>query len=261
MYRHEFAPARRKLFYNYVATRIRDSVAARKMRIKDVVNGTLQGDSTLVTQFGTCSEVRLCGTAISKYYNDEKTYGNFVLDDGSDSLVVKFWRSNMSQLDEISIGKLYDVIGTVDEFNDDKNVQPTCIYEKDLHAFLKFHLEVAKEIESLRSQGLWNDVVPIENRYDAQVFSEKSPSAPKYEADYGTSDDVGIETVDFEEESILFDDDDISKNVLECLADEGMSKEQIIEKTGHDEIDVMLALKELLENGEIYEVDNAFKRI
>jgi len=53
----------------------------------------------------------------------------------------------------------------------------------------------------------------------------------------------------------------IARVVLESLSDKGISKEDIIQKTGLDEIDVMLSIKELLEGGEVFEVDGLYKRL
>jgi hypothetical protein len=66
---------------------------------------------------------------------------------------------------------------------------------------------------------------------------------------------------DIEEDSLIFDDDEITRAVLDAIGEAGDTKDDIISKTSLDEIDVMLSLKELLERGDIFEVDGAYKRL
>ena len=49
--------------------------------------------------------------------------------------------------------------------------------------------------------------------------------------------------------------------MLESIDDAGITKDGIISKTGLDDIDVMLSIKELLETGDIFEVDGTYKRL
>ncbi len=239
-------------------------MAARKVRIKDVVFGMIGQQGRLLnisTNFGNFEEVRLCGTAISKFINDEATYGNFVLDDGSETIMAKFWRGDITRLDEIKKGDILDIIGTVGEYNGEIYVQPVNIFKTDINTFLKFHLEVALSIKQLREKGEWKDVIA------PQLDSPDMPTTQTYEDDYNipkSSPDHDLtESVEgsFEEDNIVFDDDEITRVVLESLSDKGISKEDIIQKTGLDEIDVMLSIKELLEGGEAFEVDGLYKRL
>jgi len=229
-------------------------LAATKLRIKDVVNGSLDGvegsRSKLLTHFGHHDEVRVCGTVMSRFISDDEKYGNLLLDDGSESIQAKLWRADVSKISSFEQGNFIDMVAQVREYNDEKYLYPIHMFLSDVHAWIKFQLQVALSIKSLDDSGKWEHT--------------KTPdlSYPEEKADNGTSKDIenGIDD-SFEEDDIVFDDDEINKAVIGALEDAVLSKEEIINKTSLDEIDVMLSLKELLESGDIFEVEGKYKKL
>jgi len=231
-------------------------VAARKLRIKDVIIGRLESDggsrNTLTTNFGESHEVRVCGTVVNKFISDDENYGNLVLDDGSESIQLKFWRADVDQVRQYEVGDFSDVIATVREYNEERYLQPVQLFKGDVHRWIRFHLDVALRIKQLSSSSNWETESfesPQEDGFDKEIYSDSGPS---YEQ---SVDDT------FEEDSIIFDDDDINRAVLEAMENEPLSKDEIIGKTSLDEIDVMLSIKELLESGSIFEVDGKYKKL
>jgi len=242
-------------------------VAARKLRVKDVVYGSIlpreRGTPRLRTNFGEHEEVRLCGTVLNTFINDEGTYGNLVIDDGSASIVAKFWRGDVNRVKETALGDILDVVATVGEYNNEIYVQPSSIFTTDLHAWIYFQLSVASEIRRLDEQGNWKRVEERSSDEAASSFEQYQDAQDQRQWSNETSSAsaTGEEVDSFEEDTIIFDDDEITRTVLESLGEEGSTKDEIVEKTDLDDIDVMLALRELMESGDIFEVDGTYKKL
>ncbi|MHC1605581.1 MAG: OB-fold nucleic acid binding domain-containing protein [Candidatus Methanofastidiosia archaeon] len=223
-------------------------MAARKMRIKDVVFGQIEEGKRrtnfIINNFGKNDEVRICGTVISRFCNEERSYGSIVVDDSSETIPVKFWREDVAKIDNFKEGDIVDLIGRVGVYNDDIYIQPILMVHTEMNFWIKFHLEVAMGIKKLMEKGEWEEVKML---LEESVEESEKLSEPV----------VG----EVEEESIIFDDEDITKAVLQTITPEGVTRDDILEKTGLDEIDVMLSIKELLEDGEIFEADDTYKRI
>jgi len=232
-------------------------VAARKLRIKDVIAGRIVSDddskNSLVTNFGESREVRVCGTVVSKFISDDENYGNLVLDDGSESIQLKFWRSDVDTVRRFEAGDFTDVLANVREYNDEKYLQPVQLFKRDVHGWIRFHLDVALSIKGLVEEGSWSEAQDMGSLHDVE---EQLDEYDEMEKNFAPSNDDS-----FEEDSIVFDDDDINRTVMDAMGKDPMSKEEIIKKTMLDEIDVMLSIKELLENGDIFEIDGKYKRL
>jgi hypothetical protein len=234
------------------------------LRVKDVVYGSIlpreRGTPRLRTNFGEHDEVRICGTVLNTFINDEETYGNLVIDDGSASIVAKFWRGDVNRVKESTVGDILDIIASVGEYNNEIYVQPSSMFRADLHAWIYFQLDVASEIRRLEKQGLWKSVEERSDEEDISSFQQYDDSSVQHERP--TSAASTEEDLDsYEEDTVVFDDDEITRTVLDVLGDDGSTKDEIVEKTELDDIDVMLALRELMESGDIFEVDGTYKKL
>ncbi|MBN1785908.1 MAG: OB-fold nucleic acid binding domain-containing protein [Candidatus Methanofastidiosa archaeon] len=233
-------------------------VAARKLRIKDIVIGKLEltddSNNILVSNFGNNDEVRICGTVVNRFISDDGNYGNLLIDDGSESILTKFWRADVSRLKGFDRGDFVDVVAGVKEYKDEKYLQPVHLFKCDIHDWIEFQLEVALGIKELVESGEWKEL-PVYEDLANSPFDDDEVQVAGHESKYDKDIDDS-----FEEESIIFDDDDINRAVLESIDKNPMTKDEIIKKTMLDEIDVMLSIKELLESGDIFEVDGKYKR-
>jgi len=231
-------------------------VAARKLRIKDVIVGRLVNDGDarnyLMTNFGENNEVRVCGTIINKFVSDDENYGNLILDDGSESIQLKFWRSDVDTVRKYEVGDFTDVLATVREYNEEKYLQPIQIFKRDVHGWIRFQLDVALAMKKLVDEGSWNGA-----KYDIPTDDTTGDALENFDDAEGSYSSEDF----FEEDSIIFDDDDINRTVVESMGSEPLSKEEIIKRTMLDEIDVMLSIKELLEIGDIFEVEGKYKKL
>jgi len=230
-------------------------VAARKLRIKDIIMGRLESDNgsrnTLITNLGESNEIRVCGTIVNTFVSDDENYGNLILDDGSESIQIKFWRNDVNTVKKYNVGDFSDVIAGVREYNDERYLQPIQLFKGDIHKWIRFQLQVALDIKKLIDSASWGALPHNESKDEIMELDDFSS-----DEDFSN---VGNED-SFEEDSIIFDDDDINKAVIEALGSEPMTKEEIIKKTMLDEIDVMLSIKELMESGDLFEVDGKYKK-
>lgn len=70
------------------------------------------------------SRVNLIGIIVDKSLNEDGSYGFFVLDDGSTNMQLKFWRDNISLMDDVEIGNVVLVIGKVRDLNGGLYISP-----------------------------------------------------------------------------------------------------------------------------------------
>ncbi|MBR9679567.1 MAG: hypothetical protein GOU99_00790 [Candidatus Altiarchaeota archaeon] len=96
---------------------------AIKLPIKVILEGKLDSESNkIMTQFGEISKVRLMGRIVAKFINDEGTYGSITIDDGTETIRVKGFRTMVGFIQVLGLGDLVDTIGRVREYQDEIHV-------------------------------------------------------------------------------------------------------------------------------------------
>lgn len=63
--------------------------------------------------------VRVVGRVVEKFVNSERSYGNVVLDDETDTIRAKFFSSNIGLVEGAELGDLVEVMGRVRKFRDE----------------------------------------------------------------------------------------------------------------------------------------------
>ncbi|MFA5405790.1 MAG: OB-fold nucleic acid binding domain-containing protein [Candidatus Nanoarchaeia archaeon] len=104
---------------------------AYKLRISDIVSGEFvmkDGESSYI-QIGDkqVMRVRVLGTIVNKFTNDERKSGTIVIDDGTDSISARVWENDFMLVDHAVIGQLVDVIARVRMYNDEVYLIPEVI--------------------------------------------------------------------------------------------------------------------------------------
>ncbi len=265
---------------------------AYKMRIIDLVNGKLKDDGMggviLSTPFGESKEARILGTILDSYRNNENTYGSFTIDDGTATTRIKGWSDKIELLDKFKPGEIVDVIGRVGEFQDEIYIVPDMIIPVTPDYWLYRELELSKRIKDLMERGLSFD---YEEKLD--TFVSPAPEAPtKEEETYGEeTEEVNITEVEealqeteieelmeeISEESLTeeareekgdisfyddVDEDEIKESVFDLLkTDPKISKTEISNVLSIDELDVELAIKDLIDEGRIKSKEDEFEII
>lgn len=265
---------------------------AYKMRIVDLVNGKLKSDSiggvVLSTPFGESKEARILGTIIDSYRNSENTYGSFTIDDGTATTRIKAWSDKVQLLDKFRVGELIDIIGRVGEFQGEIYLTPDNIIPITPNYWIYRELEISKRMKELIENGL-----SFEYKEAAEhVSPESAPKPPQMEEAYEeVTEEVDISEVEdalketkieelmeeVSEEAIAkeiteesddmsfyddIDEDKIKESVYDLVkTDPNISKSEISNVLSIDELDVELAIKDLVDDGRIKLKDDGFEII
>lgn len=265
---------------------------AYKMRIIDLVNGKLKNDSmggvVLSTPFGESKEARILGTIIDSYRNNENTYGSFTIDDGTATTRIKAWSDKIELLDKFKEGEIVDIIGRVGQFQDEIYIVPDMIIPVTPNYWIYRELELSKRIKELMERGLSFEYEPKTESYQQKSSEIKYQ---KNEPDYKETEEPNISEVEeildepeieelmeeISEEKIssemavdkdnmsFFDDlgeEKIKENVYDLLkTDPKISKSEISNVLSIDELDVELAIKDLIEENRIKSKEDGFELI
>jgi RPA family protein len=119
-------------------------VSAAKTSIEQAVAGFEQDEdgSTTMVRGKKVFRVRLMGRVVGKFINDERSYGNVVLDDETGTIRAKFFSSNIHKLDGISMGDLVEVVGRIRQFQDEVH-----IITDEVAAFEDVNWELLRKLE------------------------------------------------------------------------------------------------------------------
>ena len=205
-----------------------------QLYIIDFVEGRLEkeGDEQFRWVLITRNEekvykIRINGTIVAKYYGEgdkeKKSYANFTLDDGSDTIRVKAWEEQAEILKGFEIGEEVEVMGRPRQSDDEIYLLPDEILKiDDLNKSLYLR---AKRIKR---------------------YAKKNYELPTEEQIVKAHDMAQMESV----WSIIME------------TEEGIELEDIITKTKLDKAIVESVIQELIKKGDIYEPTSLkFKKI
>ena len=262
---------------------------AYKMRIIDLVNGKLKKDEMrgvlLSTPFGESKEARIIGTIIDSYRNNENTYGSFTIDDGTATTRLKAWSDKIELLDKFKRGEIVDIIGRVGEFQDEIYLVPDIIIPVTPNYWLYRELELSKRIKELMERGLSfeytdkldtyppQEPVPYQKEETYEAVTEEVNISEVEEALQETEIEELMEEVS--EEALTnetgkekgdmsfyedIDEEEIKESVYELLkTDPKISKSEISNVLSIDELDVELAIKDLVDENRIKSKEDGFE--
>jgi RPA family protein len=235
-------------------------MTAVKLRIQDLVEGTYDGKS-VHTPFGDISEARILGTLIDVFITDDSSYISLTVDDGTETVRIKAWRQDVEKLKKFSKGDFLDVVGKVREYNEEIYLTPEVVTTVSPNKWVLRELELmklyiqsgaVKKVEpefSEASEGSEPPAILSEESTATDVLEEQEEKEAKEE-------EVELEEI---EEFEILGEDEVVETVLDLLQ-EGMTKEAVITQSGLDEIDVELALRELLDEGKIKKEGDTYRR-
>ena len=205
-----------------------------QLYIIDFVEGRLEkeGDEqfrwVLITRNGEkVYKIRINGTIVAKYYSEgdkeKKSYANFTLDDGSDTIRIKAWEEQAEVLRGFEIGEEVEVMGRPRQSDDEIYLLPDEVLKiDDLNKSLYLR---AKKIKR---------------------YAKKNYELPTEEQIVKAHDMAQMESV----WSIIME------------TEEGVELEDIITKTKLDKTIVESVIQELIKKGDIYEPTSLkFKKI
>jgi RPA family protein len=252
------------------------AMTAVKLRIQDLIEGVFDG-TYVRTLFGEVSEARILGTLIDIFTTDDDSYISLTVDDGTETIRIKAWRQDVKKLKQFSRGDFIEVVGKVREYNEEIYLTPEVVSAVSPNRWILRELELMKGY--LEAGG------PLEKtRTESQHFKPQQPARPEAERQRVTSQepvsqtevsqpekgssrpspssDTSTPEVEIEqiEEFEILGEDEVVETVLDLL-EEGMTKEDLIEKSGLDEIDIELSLRELLDEKKIRKEGDTYRRV
>jgi RPA family protein len=201
---------------------------AKKLRIIDVISAKVE-EGKLMTISGEAYEVRLLGTIVDSFLSSDGNYASLTLDDGTETVRIKQWGSNVSSLTGFKRGEMVEVVGKPLIYNEEIYITP------ELIVLISPNRWVAHELEMIE-RSLKN------------AISERKEEPTKVEEAHEA------ETFD------IFEEDDYVEKVFEVLKDRMLTKKEIIATSRLDDIDVELALRQLLDDGRIELSGGKYKR-
>lgn len=216
-------------------------MVARKVRIFDLVNGEFlreENRSFVKTVFGNVSEVRILATVVDTFTSEDRSFSTITLDDGTETLRVKTWNQDVEVLQPFEKGDFVECLGWVREYNNEIYLIPELIKKVSPNKWILRELEILESLLKIPKEEK-------EELVEEEVLEEIEEN---------------VDEEDLEEFEIL-DEDEIAEKVFSVLKKGEMDKKEIMAETQLDEIDVELALRELLDMGKIKDLGGKFKVI
>ncbi|MCG3221489.1 MAG: hypothetical protein H7641_08920 [Candidatus Heimdallarchaeota archaeon] len=174
-----------------------------QLYIVDFVEGRLEkeGDEqyrwVLITKNGEkVYKIRINGTIVAKYYSEgdkeKKTYANFTLDDGSDTIRVKAWEEQAEILRGFEIGEEVEVMGRPRHSDDEMYLLPDEILKiddfnkslylrtKKIKRYAKKNYELPTEEQIIKAhdmaqmESVWSIIMETEEGVELDYIITKS---------------------------------------------------------------------------------------
>jgi len=236
----------------------RKRLTAIKTEIKPLIDGKYvkaEGfeSNYVLTPIGLrISRARILGTVMTKFMNDDKTYGFFVIDDGTETIRAKVFKS-MKLIEKISEGDLVDVVGKLREYDGELYIMPEVVKKIDNPNFLILRkaelLEQKKEIEKIKEKvfGFKKQTSDLE---EIKKLAQAEGIDPEMAEAMIESEEVSEEKEETDKKPMK----DMILNIIEKLDDgTGAEYSVIIEESKLDEAEVEEIVNELLSEGTCYE--------
>ncbi len=263
-------------------------MTAAKLRIRDLVEGTFEGNH-VHTVYGNVSEARILGTLIDVFATDDRNYMSLTVDDGTETVRVKAWRQDTEKLKKVHKGDFIEVVGKVREYNEEIYLTPEVVSKVSSNEWVLRELELMKQYvgsgahvaqehgggggegedfrtaeEIVKETEEMEEVLEREEKAHTtepeapgKVLKEEREEESEKESKEALGEKAGNKGF---EEFEIFGEDEVVETVLD-LVEEGITKEELIEQSGLDEIDVELALRELLDEKRIKKEGNIYNKV
>ncbi|UCG95432.1 MAG: hypothetical protein JSV92_00045 [archaeon] len=238
-------------------------LTAIKTSIKPIIEGKyVKGEgfesNYVLTPTGLkISRARILGTVMTKFVNDDRTYGFVVIDDQTETIRAKIFK-NLKLIENINQGDLVDAIGKVREYDGELYVMPEVIRKIDNPNFIILRkaelLEQSKTLENVREkiQGFKKQTSDLE---EIKKLAQAEGIEPEITEAIVQSMSQAEEIR--EEKETGKDKKPVKEMILEIIdrLDEGTGAEYsaIITESKMDEPEVEEVINELLGEGTCYE--------
>ncbi len=216
---------------------------AYKMAISDIVNGTFTDDGFV--QFGNLqvNRVRIMGTVVSKFTADDRKYGFFIVDDGTETIRVRSFEDNLKLIEKVNIGDIVDVIGRIRRYEDEIYIIPEGVQViDDPNWVILRKLELMKQKKEMPKEAPQQEETPKEETNSNEEMIVEEVVEEVVEAKLPAGQTTLTESP---RQKVI-------KLIKELDKGEGAEVSKIIERIGDEKV-VESALTELMNEGELFE--------
>jgi len=133
--------------------------------------------------------VRILGSVVSKFENDDKNYSNITIDDGNDTITVRAFKDDGELLEDIDLGDIIDVMGKVKEYQEERYISPESIWKLD-----NPNWELVRKLELLTKKGS-REALGKDDIVTGDEVKEVVETPPAAE-DFAKPDESAIEVVE-----------------------------------------------------------------
>ncbi len=140
------------------------------MKAEDIVRGSYTKQegfepNYVITPYGlTASRVRILGTVVDTYVNEDESYGALTLDDGTETIRAKFFQ-DLDMMQGFEEGDIVEVVGKVKKYDGETYVNPEMVVERDANH------EMLREVEVKEMRENWEEYVETAEEMDADEES------------------------------------------------------------------------------------------
>jgi RPA family protein len=168
----------------------------------------------LTPQGRRLSRARLVATVVDTFTNEDETYGSITVDDGKDTIQVKFF-NELDKMEEFENGDILEVVGKVREYQGEIYLNGEILENQDVQKEILHQLRYKKEMEEwqqirstikqLKESGKSQE--DIEKEMSGKLTEEEVDSVlQSFGEDFGTTQTAG-------------DAENLERDVLEAVED------------------------------------------
>jgi len=175
------------------------------------------------------NRVRIMGTVVSKFTAEDRKYGFFILDDGTETIRVRSFEDSLDLISKTEIGDIVDVIGRVRKYEDELYVIPEIvkkIEDPNFEILRKAELGLqdkklpkAEAQQPAAEKSFTQEIVVEVAEETIEMVTPESPKKKIVDLIIRLDKGEGVEVSRLVEESKL--ESDIVENVLTDLSNEG----------------------------------------
>lgn len=167
-------------------------LVAKRTRVSDLIDGKFFAGnkeqlkpSYIITPFGEIiSRVNICGTITSKFENEQGTYANVTLDDGTDAISLRVFK-DVGLLKSVDVGDVVMAAGKMKEYNGERYVNAELVKkvsDKNYETYRRLELlkrlvEQKKQADELRLLARNASQEELKNFANEKNMSEEALNA------------------------------------------------------------------------------------
>lgn len=198
------------------------------------------------------SRARIVGTVVDSFQNDDETYGSITVDDGSDTIQLKFF-NELEPMEEFEEGDIVEAVGKVREYQGEIYMNAEIMVKREMKNELLHQLrhrkdeeewrQIVETIKQLKESG--KDPEDIEKEMAGRLEPEEVDAVLQ---SFGEEFSTGVS----EEER-----ENLERDVIDAVEklDEGDGADysDIVEEVGEPEEQMEDTINTLLSEGTFYE--------